>query len=152
MKGNFEILFMDRCPFAYGRFFPATTFFCCSPSFLGFWIYACEYLKFTYLHGLPDIPIWGSESLRFSTKKMFWTFCHAWENLGIFLRWTWMGSSLFLWDSATPLKGRGLTVLLWVRRDTGPAQGKGCIFSLTELCTLCTAELFSTSSDVYSAQ
>ena len=44
-----------------------------------------------------------------------------------------MGASLVLRDSATPLKGRGLTVLLWVRRDNDPAQGE----KLTYLAVLC---------------
>ena len=44
-----------------------------------------------------------------------------------------MGASLLLRDSATQLKGRGLTVLLWVSRDTGLAQGERltCLSSCT---------------------
>ena len=64
---------------AYGRFFPAATFFCCRVCFLGFWIYACEYWKFTYLHGLPDISIWGLESHRLSMNKKFRTFWGAYR-------------------------------------------------------------------------
>ena len=45
-------------PSTYGRFFPATAFFCCSLSFWGFWIHPCEYRKYLDLHGLPDISIW----------------------------------------------------------------------------------------------
>ena len=61
-----------------------------------------------------------------------WRDCSGWRGppkaaklgkiWGYFSRW--MGASFVLRDSATPLKGRGLTVLLWVRRDTGPAQGE----------------------------
>ena len=51
-----------------------------------------------------------------------------------------MGVALVLRDLATLLKGLGLIVLLWVRRDTAPAQGER-LFSLAVLCIHCTAEL-----------
>ena len=38
------------------------------------------------------------------------------------------GASHVLRDSATPLKGKGLSVLLWVRQGTGPAQGEKLTF------------------------
>ena len=57
-------IFWPSLPHMAG-FFPATTFFRCSPSFLGFWSHAYGYWKYMDLHGLPDISIWSLESLRF---------------------------------------------------------------------------------------
>ena len=53
-----------------------------------------------------------------------------------------MGASLVLRDSATPVKGRWLTVLLWVRQDTAPARGRSLLFSLAVLRTNSTTEIF----------
>ena len=52
-----------------------------------------------------------------------------------------MGVALVIRDLATPLKGLGLIILLWVRWDTVPAQGER-LFSLAMLCTHCTADDF----------
>ena len=64
-----------------------------------------------------------------------------------------MGASLVLRDSATPLKGRGLTVLLWVRRDFNPAEGEMLTYqSSCAAFTHVTAELLPKSSGVHSVQ
>ena len=84
-----------------------------------------------------DCPGWGGPPKAVKLGKIW----------GHFSRW--MGASLVLRDSATPLKGMGLTLLLWVRRDSDPAQGERLIYqSSCALCTHCTAEILPRSSGV----
>ena len=76
---SFGIFSCDISRLSYGRFFPATTFFCYRVCFLGFWIYACEYWKFTYLHGLPNI-YWLFNGVKQSNPQVILTVC-SWPNV-----------------------------------------------------------------------